>query len=85
MLAVNGLYCLSEMNVKIPGDLAVVGFNRNVAFDLYSSKITYIKQPIENIAEHVINTLVSRIKNKNHISKSFLEPELIIQGSSLKL
>lgn len=84
MLAINGLYCLSEMNVKIPKDLAVIGFNRNVAFDLYCSKITYIKQPIEEIAEHAINTLVSRIKNSNHINKSFLEPELIIQDSSQK-
>lgn len=85
MLAINGLYCLNEMNVKIPDELGVIGFNRNVAFDLYCSKITYIKQPIEKIAEHAINTLVNRIKNSNYIHKSFLEPELVIQKSSLKV
>lgn len=84
MLAINGLYSLNEMKVKIPDDLAVIGFNRNVAFDLHHPKITFIKQPIEKIAEQAINTLVARIKNKNHINKSFLEPELIVQNSSLK-
>ncbi len=85
MLAINGLYCLNEMNVKIPDDLAVIGFNRNVAFDLYYSRITHIRQPIEQIAEHAINSLINRIKSKNYIHKSFLEPELIIQNSSLKI
>jgi LacI family transcriptional regulator len=84
MLAINGLYSLNEMGVKIPNDLAVIGFNRNVAFDLHYSKITFIKQPIEKIAEQAINTLVSRIKNRNHLLKSFLEPELIVQESSLR-
>lgn len=85
MLAINGLFCMNEMNIRIPEDLAVVGFNRNVAFDLHYSRITYIKQPIEQIAEFAINTLVGRIKNKNYLHKSFLEPELIIQNSSIKL
>lgn len=84
MLAINGLYCLNEMNIKVPDDIAVIGFSRNVAFDLYYSPITFIKQPIEQIAENAINTLVSRIKNENYIHKCFLEPELIVQKSSLK-
>ncbi|MCI6619827.1 MAG: substrate-binding domain-containing protein [Prevotella sp.] len=85
MLTIQGLYALSEMCVKIPDDLAVIGFNRNVAFDLFSPKITFIKQPLERIAEHAINTLVSHIKDKNYIDKIFLEPELIIRKSSLSV
>lgn len=84
MLATNGLYCLNEMNVKIPDDIAVVGFNGNDAFNLFYSPVTYVKQPIEQIAKEAIDTLINRIKNNNHISKTFLEPELVIQKSSLR-
>lgn len=85
MLATNGLYCINEMNVKIPKDVAVVGFNGNDAFNLFYSPITYIKQPIEEIAKGSIDILIKRIKKSNYKSKLFLEPELVIQQSSQKL
>ncbi|MDD4589993.1 MAG: LacI family DNA-binding transcriptional regulator [Parabacteroides sp.] len=82
MLTINGLYCLNEMNVKIPEDIAVIGFNRNDAFNLFHSPITYIRQPIEQIAKGAIDTLIKQIKKNNYKSKVFLEPELVIQKSS---
>ena len=84
MLATNGLYCLNEMNVKIPEDIAVVGFNGNDAFNLFYSPVTYIKQPLEQIAKESIDILIKRIKKSNYKSKLFLEPELVVQQSSRK-
>ncbi len=84
MLATNGLYCLNEMGMKIPEDLAIVGFNGNDAFNLFYSPVTYVKQPLEQIAKASIDILMERIKNNDYKSKVFLEPELIIQQSSLK-
>jgi LacI family transcriptional regulator len=84
MLATNGLYCMNEMNVKIPDDVAVIGFNRSDAFNLFYSPITFIKQPIEQIAKEAIDMLINRIKNDQFKSKLFLEPELVIQKSSIK-
>lgn len=84
MLSVNGLYCLSEMDVKIPEDIAVVGFNRNDAFNLFYSPITYIKQPLELIATQAVNILIDKIKNSELEIKSmvFSEPQLIIGKST---
>jgi LacI family transcriptional regulator len=82
MLAMNGLYCLNEMNVKIPEDIAVVGFNGNDAFNLFYSPITYVKQPIEQIAKEAIDILIKRIKKSNYKLRVFWEPELVIQESS---
>lgn len=86
MIAVNGLYCLNEMNVKIPDDIAVIGFNRNDVFNLFYSPITYIKQPIELIATEAVNILIDKIKSSEHKKKSMVsfDPELIINSSSLK-
>lgn len=82
MLATNGLYCLNEMNVKIPEDIAVIGFNGSDAFNLFYSPVTYVKQPIEQIAKEAIDILIKRIKTPEYTSKLFLEPELVIQKSS---
>jgi len=86
MLAVTGLYCLKDMNVKIPEDLAVVGFNRNDVFNLFSSPITYIRQPLELIGTQAVNILIDKINNSELEIKSmsFSEPQLIIGTSSLK-
>ena len=72
------------MNVKIPEDIAVVGFNGNDAFNLFYSPVTYIKQPLEQIAKESIDILIKRIKKSNYKSKLFLEPELVVQQSSRK-
>lgn len=86
MLSVNGLYCLTEMNVRIPDDIAVVGFNRNDVFNLFYSPITFIKQPIELIATEAVNILIDKIKCSELEIKSMgsSEPELIVGRSSLK-
>ena len=86
MLAVSGLYCLKEMNVKIPEDIAVVGFNRNDVFNLFSSPITYIKQPLELIGTQAVNILIDKINNSELEIKSmsFSEPQLIIGASTVK-
>ena len=86
MLTIHGLYCLNAMNVKIPDDVAVVGFDENDVFNLFYSPVTYIKQPVDQIAEEAVNILVNKIKNGENERKSMviLEPELVIKKSSLK-
>lgn len=85
-LSIHGLYCLKDMDVKIPDDVAVVGFDENDVFDLFYSPITYIKQPVDLIAKEAVDILVDKIKNGEHAKKSMviLEPELVIKESSLK-
>ncbi len=86
MLSINAIYCLNEMKVKIPEDIAFVGFNRSDVFNLLNSPITYIKQPIEQIANEAINILMEKITNGETAIKSMsiAEPELIIQNSTPK-
>jgi LacI family transcriptional regulator len=85
-LSVNGLHCLSQMNIKVPDNVAVVGFDQNDVFDLFYSPITYIKQPISQIAVEAVDILVDKIKNGERAKRAMviLEPELIVAKSSLK-
>lgn len=86
MLSINGIYCLKEMKVKIPEDIAFVGFNRSDVFNLFHSSITFIKQPLEQIAEEAINILVDKITGSKHAigEVSIAKPELVIQNSTPK-
>jgi LacI family transcriptional regulator len=80
MLAVSGLYCFKDMQVRIPEDIAVVGFNRNDVFNLFSSTITHVKQPLELIATQAVNILVDKINHSELEIKSmsFSEPQLVV-------
>ncbi|MDD3907748.1 MAG: LacI family DNA-binding transcriptional regulator [Bacteroidales bacterium] len=86
MLSIHGLTCLKEMNVKIPDDVAVVGFDESDVFDLYECPVSYIKQPVEQIAKTAVDILVDKIKNGESAKQSMavLEPELIVKRSSLR-
>ncbi len=86
-LLVAGLHSLKKMNKIIPQDVAVVGFYGSELFDLFYSPITYIKQPLEIITEKAVKILIDKINNgeSSNFSKSFIEPELIIQDSSIRI
>ncbi|MDD2797657.1 MAG: LacI family DNA-binding transcriptional regulator [Bacteroidales bacterium] len=85
-LSIHGLYCLQDMQVTIPNDVAIVGFDGGDVFDLFYSPITYIEQPYVQIAEEAVTILVNKIKNGEQNKKSMviIEPKLIVKNSSPK-
>ncbi len=85
-IAVHGLLCLNEMKLNVPNDIAVVCFDKNDAFDFFYSPITYIQQPVAEIAEEAVRIIYAKIKNEEHNKNSMvmLDPKLIIRDSSKK-
>ncbi|MDD2612373.1 MAG: substrate-binding domain-containing protein, partial [Bacteroidales bacterium] len=62
------------------------GFDESDVFDLYECPVSYIKQPVEQIAKTAVDILVDKIKNGESAKQSMavLEPELIVKRSSLR-
>ena len=86
-LGVYGLEALQNANKKIPKDIAVVSFDDNDLFRLYTPSITVASQPIHDIAVEAINLLLNIIHDrdkKNNPEGIVLEPELIERNSSPK-
>ena len=85
-LLVAGLRSLKKLDKKIPEDVAVIGFYGSELFDLYYSPITYIKQPIDIITEEAVKTLIDKIQygENTKFSKTLIEPELVVQHSSIR-
>jgi LacI family transcriptional regulator len=84
LLSIEGLYCVSENKIRIPEDMGFIGFDGGDCFDLFYCPITYIKQPIEEMAVEAVKTLMDYFVNieSPKISHIILESKLIIRSSS---
>ena len=69
-LAINGLRTLQELNKSIPDQIAVIGFDDNTHFGLFSPSITAIAQPIEDIASTIVKLLKKELRESNGLSNN---------------
>ena len=84
-LCINGLKAIKQMQLAIPGDIAVISFDDHVVFEMYIPTITAIAQPIEAMSEQLMNILLDKLgspKNINH--KVILPAKLIVRESSVR-
>ena len=86
-LGVHGIEALKQVGKSMPEDLAVVSFDDNDLFRLFTPSITVSSQPIKQIAVETIELLLrlveNGIKHESPINK-VLEPELIERQSSIQ-
>lgn len=61
-LTVLGLEAIMQLGLRVPDDLALVSFDDNDLFRLHSPTITAVVQPVEAIAETVINVLLEKLQ-----------------------
>lgn len=74
-LSISGLYAIKKFGANVPGDLAVIGFDGSEAFDFFNPQITYIDQPIGEIAKKSVRALLDQIGG----SKEIIQLELVHQ------
>ena len=81
-LAVAGLAYLIKNNIKVPEDVSVLAFDETDAYQLFPTGITYIKQPLEDMADEAVALLDGQINNYSSTAKKItLSANLIIQNS----
>lgn len=85
-LTVAALKSLNRYAVRIPEDMAVVGFDESEAFELFYTSVTYVRQPIMQFGIGVLELLIRQIEEKNvvRMENLVLEPELVLGTSSVK-
>lgn len=87
-LAISGLEAVSQMKLSIPENIAVVSFDDNSHFNLFTPSITAVAQPIEKISEKVIEQLEMNLNEEVKSSDKgtiVLPTHLIIRDSSVSL
>ncbi|MCX8534244.1 LacI family DNA-binding transcriptional regulator [Chryseobacterium luquanense] len=81
-LAVAGLAYLVQNNVNVPEQVSVLAFDETEAYKLFPAEITYIKQPLEEMADEAVKFLDSQINQYSSKTKKItLSGELIIKKS----
>jgi LacI family transcriptional regulator len=82
--------CIRELKlagIKIPQDIAVVGFNNDPISRVIEPNLTTVHYPGEEMGELAASTLINSLKNLssgNHLNTMVIRHELIIRQSSLK-
>ena len=78
---------LKEHGVRIPEDIAIVGFNNDVISKIIEPKLTTINYPGIEIGEIVARNLIHHLQGKSNIKLTntiMINSELIVRASSLK-
>jgi LacI family transcriptional regulator len=83
MTAVGVMESAKKHGLKIPDDLAVIGFDDSACSAYVNPPLTTVRQPIEKIGAEVLDIAVEAIAGKlkgfRHV---VLEPELILRNSA---
>lgn len=80
--AVAGLEYLIKNNIKVPQQVSVLAFDETDAYKLFPAEITYVKQPLEEMADEAIKLLDLQITDYAATSKKItLSGELIMKKS----
>ncbi|WP_433976005.1 LacI family DNA-binding transcriptional regulator [Tunturiibacter lichenicola] len=61
----NALHAFSKLNITIPKDVAVVGFDDFEMADIFNPSITVVRQPTLELGRVAAELLFSRLENKN--------------------
>ena len=85
-LCIAGLEAISDLQISIPEQLAVICFDDQDLFHLLSPKITAVSQPIDEIAKSAVKLLVNQFDTKKMAIRAkeqiLLAPKLILRTSS---
>jgi LacI family transcriptional regulator len=84
-LAINGVKGIRDSGLAIPEDIAVIGFDDNTHFNLFSPSITAVAQPIEEIAQEVVHQLLNALSDERESKKRrmvTLPVKLIVRNST---
>ena len=62
-LGVLGIESIKKLKIKVPGDVAILCFDDNDIFRLYTPTISVIKQPIAEIGQKAMLALIERLRH----------------------
>jgi len=82
LLAFGAIKRLKQLNIKVPEDMAIVGFN-NSDYALFSDpEITSVDSKIDFLGETAFRKMISVLNNKSVESITTITPNLVIRGSA---
>lgn len=81
------MHTLKENGIKVPEDVAIVGFNNDAICKIVDPQLTTISYPGINIGEIAAGNLITHLRNITDINSTntiMVRSELIVRKSSMK-
>jgi LacI family transcriptional regulator len=72
-----------ELGLKVPGDLAMVGYDNNMFCDLAQNSLTSIDQSGQVLGLQAARLLIERIKGREQAEHFVVTPRLVARASSM--
>lgn len=87
MMTLGCVQALVEEKVKIPEDMAVIGFDNVEVLNIAGMNISYINGPNKEMGKRGMELLINALNNKgkSEMKTIILAPELILNGSEKRL
>ncbi|MFE9423629.1 LacI family DNA-binding transcriptional regulator [Kitasatospora sp. NPDC006697] len=83
LMALGAVGALHRAGVRIPGQLAVVGFDDSVAAVTCDPPLSTVRQPVEAMAAQLAELLLDQIADPGRVLQSrVFQPELVVRESS---
>ena len=81
-LTMHGLKQIKSLSVRVPQDLAVVGFDETEAYDLFYAPLTFIQQPLQTMGQLATKILLETLTTPGQVTQANLDATLVIQAST---
>lgn len=81
-LALAAVKYAGEMNLSLPGDFSVIGFNNSMLATCCQPELTSIDNKLETLCQHLIDTLMGVLAGNEMPRKTVLSGELVKRGTT---
>ncbi|TRX48575.1 LacI family transcriptional regulator [Fulvivirga sp. M361] len=83
--AIQIMYYIKQEGLKIPQDIAIVGFNNNELSQYFDPPLSSVESPAEELGQSAAELLFKHIENENlPPSSKVIKSNLIVRDSSLR-
>ena len=72
-----------ELNIQIPEDLKIIGYDGTYFVENYYPQLATIKQPLKDIAKLSVDLLLKKINNQEVPSTGYFLPISLLPGKSV--
>lgn len=82
LTAILTMKIVKKLNLNIPEDVKIIGYDGTSFIEQFFSQLTTIKQPIDELAKLIVDVLLKKIKGEK-ISKDYILPVSLLSGGSI--
>ncbi|MDF2522415.1 MAG: degA [Clostridiales bacterium] len=82
--AIGGIKKLNEMNLKVPDNVAITGFNNSIFAECSNPELTSVDNKVEVVGTLSVRMLHDLMENKNLSRSILIRPDLKVRKSTTK-